>query len=675
MSNSYFFIDDDDVRELSVFKTSLKKYAGISKVQVYVIRKPLGENKYSYDYKRGLVVMVPNHKIMILDFGGDREAFDDYSEDFIEDLASISDKYNYKNIIGRVRKWREEVVYVSPTQIDPGTFSIKALFNENRLPTPELCKKAELIISLLTGSINDIERVKGGVPDNLLDKIKQKILLFDGDQTRFVYNTKVEKKVTIQGLSGTGKTELLLHKLKEIYLGKPGSKILFTCHNKILASNLKTRIPSFFNFMKVEEQIEWDSRLWCSHAWGSRNDYDSGAYRYICWKYGIPFHTFSYSRTFSDVCTLALEQISAEMVQEVGYAYNYVLIDESQDFPKSFISLCERVTDNTIYIAGDIFQSIFDENVVNEIQPDYLLSKCYRTDPRTLMFAHGLGMGLFEATKLRWLNDEEWGRCGYIVNKSDSGAYKLSREPLRRFEDLNSIDHPSMELVRTNEENGNGAADNVIRIMKKIREENPTVSANDIGIIFLDGNKVGYRLADVLEVRIAQEIGWTVNKAYDTKIKVENQIFISNKNNVKGLEFPFVICINDYISDALHERNALYMVLTRSFIQTFLLVNDTFEPHRLAAIETGLENIQKNGYMSVTAPNALEQENLRTKIEFTGDAMTIMEITEAVFDELDVPPLWRSALFGVVKTMDQTKLNYENVKALISVNLEKMDID
>lgn len=48
-------------------------------------------------------------------------------------------------------------------------------------------KKLDLLISLFIGSINDIQRVKEEIPITTLDKIKQKIQLFDGDQTRFIY--------------------------------------------------------------------------------------------------------------------------------------------------------------------------------------------------------------------------------------------------------------------------------------------------------------------------------------------------------------------------------------------------------------------------------------------------------------------------------------------------------
>ncbi len=49
---------------------------------------------------------------------------------------------------------------------------------------------------------------------------------------------------------------------------------------------------------------------------------------------------------------------------------------------------------------------MFDSKIVSEVNPDFLLNKCYRTDPKTLMFSHAIGMGLFEKPYLRWLTDQ-----------------------------------------------------------------------------------------------------------------------------------------------------------------------------------------------------------------------------------------------------------------------------
>ena len=676
MSSSLFFLQAERNKDNSEFIKSLEQYSIDHNIQVFVINKPLGDNKYTYNYTDGLVVLIPKHKIMIMDFGSDKSLFEDYAEDFIEDLGSISDKYQYRQVIGRPRNWRREVVSIYEESSCSGNVNVNKLVADNVLKEPSSQRNCELMISLLTGSINDIQRVKEGIPDNILDKIKQKILLFDGEQTRFIYQEGISAKVTIQGLSGTGKTELLLHKLKDIYLNQSNSRILFTCHNRILASNLRKRIPEFFNFMKVEEQIKWNERLWCIHAWGSQGDPDSGAYRYICHKYNADFHRFSYSMPFEKACQIAINNIKLLDLEKIGYAFDYVLLDESQDFPKEFVELCMLVTKNTVYVAGDIFQSIFDENIVSEIKPDYLLSKCYRTDPRTLMFAHGLGMGLFESKKLRWLEDNEWEACGYDIEKNaDETMYTLKREPLRRFEDLNSYDITSMEIIKTSSSVKELTSENtVITVMKKIIKENPTVSANDIGIIFIGSQKRGYELADVLEYLIPQNFGWELNKAYETKIKINDMVFISNKNNVKGLEFPFVICVSDFISNAPNERNALYMMLTRSFIQTYLLVSDNSDIEKMACIEEGLEFINHNGYMSVTAPTAEERDKIKTKIDFDHNTMPIYDLVMSIFDELDVPPLWREPIFGIVKALNSEKVTYELVKAIVKANVEKMDL-
>ena len=64
---------------------------------------------------------------------------------------------------------------------------------------------------------------------------------------------------------------------------------------------MKSRIPEFFNFMKVERQIEWEKRLFCFHAWGGNRDPNSGMYRYICHMYGILFGSF-HAGTFDQLC-------------------------------------------------------------------------------------------------------------------------------------------------------------------------------------------------------------------------------------------------------------------------------------------------------------------------------------------------------------------------------------
>lgn len=666
--NSFFFLQADKNDKNHDLLDALEQWSSTTKTQTYVIDRPLGDNKYSYSHKDAIVVLVPKRKITFIDFSDDPDSFKSFVEDFIEDLGSISDKYRYKEAIGRPRKWRDELLVA----LGDGTaLNAETTMATNALADPTQQRITELLISLLTGSINDIERVRVDIPESRLDKVKRKIQLFDGDQTRFVYQRLGKPQVRIQGLSGTGKTELLLHKLKELYVDRPNTKIALTCHNKILADSLRRRIPDFFNFMKVEQQIKWDERLWCTHAWGSSSNENSGIYRYICGKYQLPFQRWSVTTSFDKACSDALAEL--KKMPERPPAFDYVLIDESQDFPESFFELCQAATKEVVYIAGDFFQSIFDESVTSSISPDFLLSKCYRTDPKTLMFAHAAGMGLFESEKLRWLGDKEWENCGYIVDKdAATGQYKLKREPLRRFEDLDNGQTPSVEIIATAGDFSSYAVDSVVEIMTRIAAENPTVSADDFGIILLDNNKQTYALADKLQQVIPRTTGWNVNKAYETKQRVPGWLFVSNRNNVKGLEFPFVICITEYVGRSYTYRNALYMTLTRSFLQSFVIVSAERNAGVLPALQQGLAVINSEGVIRAMPPTAAENDRIRTAIKYSNSNISFFDFVQKIFDEIDVLPLFRPDLLETLKKVVGEDFDHDNVKETAAFLYAKM---
>jgi superfamily I DNA and RNA helicase len=664
MESSFFFIQVEKNEQNSQFLNDLEHYSEANKRQVYVIDRPLTDKRYEYECPGRLIVLIPNCKILLINFGASQEQFSYFEEDFIEDLGSISDKFRYKETIGRPRDWKGLIERIDDIDLNE---SIDGFLAGHRIEDLQDQRRCELLISLLIGSINDIERIRLDASDNVLDRVKHKIILFDGDQTRFIYKKLNQKIITIQGLSGTGKTELLLHKLRELYTETEKNKIIFTCHNKILADSLRERIPEFFDFMKVEEQILWNKRLWCVHAWGSQRNQDSGAYTYICHYYNLKFHP--YGKTFEQVCQLALEELRFKDIGQYGHAFDYMLVDESQDFPKAFIDLCKAVTKKKIYVAGDIFQSIFDQIPINEIEPDYLLSKCYRTDPKTLMFAHAIGMGLFEKPKLRWLEDREWKACGYLVEKiNDERTYELSREPLRRFEDLQYENVNSVKIIRTSQIKGENAESKIIEVLKEIKDEHPTVAPGDIGIIFIDSKKISYLYADRLQQSIPREFGWKINKAYETKVSLKDQLFVSNKNNVKGLEFPFVICVTKEIKTNLSYRNSLYMMLTRSFIKSYLLTSEDENQELLEELEAGLETIKTEGVLRVEVPSNDEKEAIRTRINYENRNESYYDLTERIFEDLSIPSALRDRLREITSKILGENYDYESVLEAISQN-------
>lgn len=661
--SSYFFLHADKNAENAFFIDSLQKYSQDNRELIYVLDRPLTDNKYSYSFERGLIILSPKHKIAIVNYGkNNEEEFEDFVEDIIEDLGSISDKFMYKNVLGRPRKWRKELL---DYEIDVEKDNIDSFFSQLTLKSPQEEKKIDLIISLFIGSINDIDRVKEDVPITLLDKVKQKIQLFDGDQTRFIYQAPAKKKIIIQGLSGTGKTELLLHKLKDLYVVDEDSRIYFTCHNRILADNLKKRIPNFFNFMKVEQQIEWQKRLWCTNAWGSGSNPNSGAYRYICGYYNIPFYRFSFHMSFSKACKKAIDAIKEKYEgKDIPHALTYMFIDESQDFDEMFFELCELVTEKYVYVAGDVFQSIFDEYISDTIEPDFLLGKCYRTDPKTLMFAHALGMGLFEESKLRWLDEKEWRDCGYNVEIRNSN-YLLSREPLRRFEDL-SEDFESIKIVEADK----SFSDSIVDIIKEIKEDNETVQPDDIGIILLDNRKSIYELADVLQIKLEGVFGWKVNKAYESKEKIPNTVLVSNRNNVKGLEFPFVICVTTKINDNPSYRNSLYTMISRSFIKTYFLTQDENRSGLTAGMKDGLKHIVENQVMVIQEPSEEEKERIKTKFEYKFKKMSHYDQMKEIFNELHIDEDLHDKLMKITQDFDMIDRDKTTLIEFIQDNLK-----
>lgn len=544
--------------------------------------------------------------------------------------------------------------------------SLATLLNANRLNNPDLERISELLISLLIGSINDIDKVGAIVPETILEKVKKNIILFDGEQTRFIYKEFNKKSVAVQGLSGTGKTELLLHKLKEIYTKDEQSKIIFTCHNIALANNLKDRIPNFFNFMKVEKQIEWNKRLWVSHAWGSRNNPNSGLYSYLCDFYNVNFLRFSYHGTgYEQIFAQILDAVNAIDEKDFKFAFDYILIDERQDFPNVFFELCEKIAKNKVYIAGDIFQDIYENTNNTELEVDIVLNRCYRTDPRTLMFAHGIGIGLFETKKLNWFADSYWNAIGYSIERLENRIIRLHREPIRRFENLNIGDFESVII------GGSTHPSNVIKIIKQLQTTHKEIKPDDIAIILLEENQKNiFNYIDGLSYAINSELKWDVNRAYETKTKIPNSIYISNPNNVKGLEFPFVICITASIKNTYKYRNVLYTMLTRSFIQSYLLAT---EEKGLETNKEGLKIINEHNYIQTIEPTDKEKKDIENKLKKfiqSNANVSFEEFIKEIFTDLKIPKKSRKKLTEALLNTDFDKFDKQKTIKFIKTNSE-----
>ena len=631
MENSRLYIEQSDVCRTFAAIPGIKDFINRTNEPVYVLSAPLTEKKYTSSYKDGLIVLSPHRKILFvsLDNTKDEDSFDDYVEDTLEDVGSISDRYNFKDTIGRPRRWKGVLTETANLNelSDFWTYYNTESLTVNKL---EDVRKISIIVSLFIGSINNADKVGMEVPQNMLDMVKYKIQLFDGDQTRFVYDEPPaeNKLIRIQGLSGTGKTELLLHKLKDVYISDVNAKIAFTCYSKVLADSLKKRIPEFFDFVNAQRQIDPD-RLFCFHSWGKSSNIKSGFYRYVCAFYGVPFYTFGETHSFASACKTTKAQIDSKE-KEAGmahrFAFNYVFLDESQDFTQEFFELCEFVTEKRVFAAGDVFQSIYStpDDKMN-MKADYLLYNCYRTDPRTFMIAQSLGMGLLESEKISWLTDDGWKACGYKVDKKNSGLdYILTRQPISRFGE-SDLDPLCFKIVKTQ-----SASSQIISIITSLKQEFPNLTPDDVCIILLDEDDYIYNLVPLIRNKVCQYFGWESNVVYETKEKITGQLFISNYRNVKGLEFPFVICCTRKLVNDIAYRNRLYTMISRSFLRTYMIVGESQENGFTQDLLAKIGGVIEHKCIETRKPTEEELRRMKDKIHVFKERISTRDKVELI---------------------------------------------
>lgn len=609
-------------------KRILEKYVNNINSPAFILQKPLAGNDedYSYDFEKGLVVLIPGHRILFINLEDkDENNFHNFIDDFTDDISTLSGKYKHKKILGNIRQWKNLVCSSTFTNLE----SIDAYLLKGTEK-----RKSELLISLITGSINDADRIDVDEPQDVLDAIKKRIILFDADQTRFIYNSdeSSQHRVTIQGLAGTGKTELLLHKLVDLYINNPKNKIVFTCFNKILANDMHTRIPAFFNFMKADQQIEWNERLWAMRSWGSQSDPNSGIYSYICAKYNLAFSRYTPGVSFNTLCGKLLEDL--KHLDDFEPCFDYILIDEGQDFDDLFFELCEKVSSKQVIIASDIFQNIFEKNSQITHSPDFTLNKVYRTDPRNFLFAQMIGFGVVERPVINWLDDKNWESCGYIIDKDATGEnYSFSRTPLKRFSELDEKGFNPLEIYVAKKDN---LIDKTISILQTIIHDNPQVTPDDIGIVFLSNNRDMFNTVDKLSIKIFEDLNWQVQKGYELKNKDKGKLFISNRNNIKGLEFPFVICVaNEEIESNVSVRNSLYMALTRSFISSYLILDESNQ-NLINKYTPMYEEIIQNGTATVKKPDESDIMSDHERSQLQSGKLSRSQVIDNMLTQLHV---------------------------------------
>lgn len=168
----YFYSDILENAKNSDFFKKLKAFSEKEEQQVYLLKGPLTDSKYEYKIKDACIFLMRNKKIAFVSFSHDNDLlFDEYMQDVLEDIGSLSDVYDYRNVIGRPRKWQDKIVekYFIDDIDDFDTW-----INQDLMLNEEDTRLLELVLSLFIGSINDVTNITVDKKLSILQKVRKR---------------------------------------------------------------------------------------------------------------------------------------------------------------------------------------------------------------------------------------------------------------------------------------------------------------------------------------------------------------------------------------------------------------------------------------------------------------------------------------------------------------------
>lgn len=270
-----------------------------------------------------------------------------------------------------------------------------------------------------------------------LRKLESDLATLDANQTRAVLEN-VDSVQRIRGLAGSGKTIVLARKIAYIHAKHEDWNIAVTFNTRSLKDQFYNLISIFYKDAKQSNELPDWNKVKILHAWGSPQS--EGIYYNACVENNIKYYDFGASKTISEgrgeefkaVCENWLENKGGE----VKKLYDFILVDEAQDFTPEFLKLCYELLGDTkrLVYAYDELQNLGDSSmpspdeiwgVDGDGHPivsfdnkscDIILDVCYRNPGAILTAAHALGFGIYRENMIQMFDFSElWSEIGYEV--------------------------------------------------------------------------------------------------------------------------------------------------------------------------------------------------------------------------------------------------------------------
>lgn len=468
----------------------------------------------------------------------------------------------------------------------------------------EAMKEIFSILDSSSGIIKPKERAisqdisKRNTKSDILKKLEEEISVFDSEQ-QFAALSQLNGPQRIRGLAGSGKTIILCMKAALLHLKYPDKKILYTFMTKSLYDYIETLITRFYKMLGDGYIPDFKDSIHIRHSWGG--DSISGVYYEVCQRNEVAPVSFSVAmknvgrgNAFDFVCKNLLQNTGGNLIKE----YDYVLIDEGQDFQPSFYQLCRAIVKNDCLVwAYDDLQNIYNVEIqdtigtfkneygaegidLSELQRDFpdmdndiVLHRCYRNPKEILVVAHALGFGIYNDVLIQTLeNKEHWKDVGYEVISGDivnEQPVIIERPDYNSPLSISTYCAASEIIQYYSAKDSNEEIDWVVEQVKNaIRVEG--LRPDDIIIISLD-DMYSKKYFEYISEKLYEENIYTNNlssNSYYKGFSEEGKVTLSTVYKAKGHESAMVFVIGCDVFESrkniLNMRNRVFTAFTRA---------------------------------------------------------------------------------------------------------------
>lgn len=465
---------------------------------------------------------------------------------------------------------------------------IENFFESNKTQVPnevyiELIATIEGSKGLIKTKLREnVKRDSKGDAVNILEK---ELAKFDEYQ-KSVYSSVLEGVSRIRGLAGSGKTVVLALNAALTHLRFPDANIIYTFSTKSLYQHIQRLITRFYRQFD-DKDPDWN-KLEIIHAWGSSNNF--GVYFNACMTNNAPYLSYSQAASISKNAFSAACENFLQNVPNPIKAYDFIFIDEGQDFPISFLKLCIQITKNQKVVwAYDDLQTIFqakapspseifgvdsEGNPLIDFKEDIVLYKCYRNPRLIILVAHAIGFGIYGKKIVQMIDNKDyWIDIGYSFESGDLKTGQNVKILRPESNSLSSISdkYSNEEIIKT--QYFSAFKDEIFYICESIKNDiDDGLLPEDILVIVVDDKNATTYLNSIQDV-LSRQHNISSNNIHADKFaikdfQIKEKVTLSTVHKAKGNEAysVYVVGIDALfsLSPTIRERNILFTAMTRT---------------------------------------------------------------------------------------------------------------